>query len=503
MARRGRKLVTGASRRNSIFAPIKYPGLLEALDAFEGIIQILLHKEGYTRPLTVLRESVPGFGSEEVSAWRTNLDRGNALSQARRMITALESAIPTRGADEDVDKVWMEDAARHAAKKLIQRLRQYCDDVVEAQTQQLLTTRRGELTPAAVDPAFSSENPSVYSWAKMKVITDNIYVPAQETPLNPEFPPDSPRFPATPTIPVEIEGRVVLVKDESKNPTGTHKDRWAWEMIVRYKNWFEKQESDLGSNLRVPRYSMISSGSAAIALQSLLRTRLLPDLRVVMDLKRTDDRIISRLESLGAKTYLVNLDDHPLSQAEVLAITDNVDGYDVTPRHADEPFDNRYYDWLAYELLNEHPRHIYVPFGAGGLFANVIYVIHAERMGRRDPRLQIDPSELVGVNVYGATSEDPQTRMHMLYARFRPTRSGIDQAVADFIKMGTLGERSGIFAVTDDEARHVSSALPGCGIRTDLSGVAGLALYVAKAPSVPPGEKILVVNTGCVYFPSS
>ncbi len=67
-------------------------------------------------------------------------------------------------------------------------------------------------------------------------ILDSIKVPSENNPSKPEFPPDRPRFPATPTFKIEVPGfSNVWIKDESVNPTGTHKDRMAWEMVVSYR----------------------------------------------------------------------------------------------------------------------------------------------------------------------------------------------------------------------------------------------------------------------------
>ncbi len=501
MPRPGRKQALSARRKAHFFAPAAHPGLLGALDVFEHVLKLALQREGVPSPVTSFREAVPGFGREEMSAWRTNLDRGNALFHAQRMIAALESPTPTGGACEDIDRIWNEQSIRDAARKLAGLLRRYCADAVEKQSKQALASDLKASIGSRTTAGAHRNHQCIYTWETAKAIMDNIYVPPDETPDSPEFPPDSPRFPATPTLEVNFDGRAIFVKDESKNPTGTHKDRWAWEMLVKYKRWFERQTSDIHGCVTIPRYSMISSGSAAIALQSLMRTRLLPDIRVVMDLERTDSRVVSRLRALGAQVYLVNLDDHPMSEAEIRSITENEEGQDVTPRNADEPFDNRYYDWLAYEILNERPRHIFVPFGTGGLFANIIYVINAQHTGTHDPRLQTPIQDLVGINVYGATSEDPGTQMHMLFARFRPTRSGIDQAVGDFVRRGTLGDRSGISPITDKQAQRASLQVPAFGIRTDLSGAAGLTLYSTMATRIPVKEKVVIVNTGCVYLP--
>ncbi|MBI4414607.1 MAG: hypothetical protein HY566_00005 [Candidatus Kerfeldbacteria bacterium] len=102
-------------------------------------------------------------------------------------------------------------------------------------------------------------------------ILKSIIVASENDPKRPEFPPDHPRFPATPTSRLRVPGfSNVWMKDESVNLTGTHKDRMAWEMVVTYRDFLlAKQRGQLSGPL--PQLSIISSGSAAIAIQTLLR----------------------------------------------------------------------------------------------------------------------------------------------------------------------------------------------------------------------------------------
>ena len=40
------------------------------------------------------------------------------------------------------------------------------------------------------------------------------------------------------------------------------------------------------------------------------------------------------------------------------------------------------------------------------------------------------------------------------------------------------------------------------GIRSDVSGIAGLALYLQRAERIPADETVVVVNTGCLDLSS-
>src|SRR3990167_7014008 len=106
---------------------------------------------------------------------------------------------------------------------------------------------------------------------KEQKILNSIVVASENDPNKPEFPADNPKFPATPTYKIKVPGfSNVWLKDESFNPTGTHKDRMAWEIVVTYRDFLiSKKQGQIKGHL--PQMSIISSGSAAIAIQKQLR----------------------------------------------------------------------------------------------------------------------------------------------------------------------------------------------------------------------------------------
>lgn len=328
----------------------------------------------------------------------------------------------------------------------------------------------------------------------------------------PEFPPFNRRFPSTNTKRLSIDGRDVLLKDESELPTGTHKARRAWEKIVAYKNMIKERQAQDGP-LWLPAYSIISSGSDAVALQYFLRQFNLPDLRVVMDEARAKEDVIGRLEQLGAIVFPVDLEERELTSEDVLKISKNYpDGIDATSWDITTADRNTYYDWLAYEILNLAPKHIFVPVGTGELFSNLAFVIHRHLCERAwDERLS---APIEQINIYGATTENPNSKMVMLYAKWRPVLRRLRETLTDFKRAGSLGDRSGVFAIDDElaekallciqrqalspETRGLYSA-----IRSDVSGIAGLALYLEHADEIPDGETVVVVNTGCLDLDSN
>lgn len=323
----------------------------------------------------------------------------------------------------------------------------------------------------------------------------------------PEFPPFNRRYPSTNTKRLVIDGREVLLKDESELPTGTHKARRAWEKIVAYKALIKERLAQDGP-LWLPAYSIISSGSDAVALQYFLRQFNLPDLRVLMDEARAKEDVIGRLEQLGALVFPYDLEEHELASKDVLRLTKNYpDGIDATSWDITTADRNTYYDWLAYEILNLAPKHVFVPVGTGELFSNLAFVIHRHLNGRAwDERLSAPVEQ---INIYGATTENPNSKMVMLYAKWRPVLRRLRETLEDFKRAGSIGDASGVFSIDDDLAEHAllsiqRHALPPetramyAAIRSDVSGIAGLALYLQRAGEIPAGERVVVVNTGCL-----
>src|SRR3989338_3998208 len=150
-------------------------------------------------------------------------------------------------------------------------------------------------------------------------ILKSIIVPSENDPRKPEFPPEKPRYPATPTYRIKVPGfSNVWLKDESGNPTGTHKDRMAWEVIVTYRQILKnKKHSDWIKKL--PELSILSSGPAAAAIQYRLRSYGLPRLRVLLDVK-TPQNTIMALKRLGCRIFLHSLEHELLAWREILEL---------------------------------------------------------------------------------------------------------------------------------------------------------------------------------------
>ncbi|MBU1034278.1 PLP-dependent lyase/thiolase, partial [Patescibacteria group bacterium] len=213
----------------------------------------------------------------------------------------------------------------------------------------------------------------------------SIIVASENDPNKPEFPADDPKFPATPTYRIEVpDFSNVWLKDESHNPTGTHKDRMAWEIVVTYRDFLlAKKRGQVKRPL--PAMSIISSGSAAIAIQTQLKKYSLPNLRVLVDAGMNQDAIKS-MKKIGCEIYETNLSKKSFHWKEILALTRNPNGFDITSNESLDPT-TRFYDWLSYEILNSSPDYCFIPFGTGNLFENVLNINKKEvSTQHHDPR---------------------------------------------------------------------------------------------------------------------
>ncbi|MGV8085440.1 MAG: pyridoxal-phosphate dependent enzyme [Candidatus Bilamarchaeum sp.] len=327
-------------------------------------------------------------------------------------------------------------------------------------------------------------------------ILDSIKVASENDPNRPEFPPDNPKFPATPTYQITIPGfSNVYLKDESHNPTGTHKDRMAWEIIVTYRDFLlAKKRGQFNGPL--PHFSIISSGSAAFAIGSCLTKYGLPKLKVLVD-NRIERSIVKSLRNINCEVYETDLSKKAFSGSEILSLTNNTGGIDITSADSLDPT-TRFYDWMSYEIINSSPDFVFVPFGSGHLYENILNVNKREVAEDRphDPRFSGDVNKLRKCNFIGATTSNPQTKADKLYSPHLPFVHFGEQWLNNYKYSGFCGPLSNVHIVEEkflDEAMELARSQKIC---CEYSGIAGLALMLQMSPTLPKDKKYLIVNTG-------
>jgi len=326
-------------------------------------------------------------------------------------------------------------------------------------------------------------------------LLNSIVVASENNPDKPEFPADNPKFPATPTYKIEVPGfSDVWLKDESHNPTGTHKDRMAWEIVVTYRDFLLAKKRGQVKNA-LPAMSIISSGSAAIAIQTQLKKYGLPNLRVLVDVN-INPKNLRAMKKIGCEIFKTNLQIKPFDWKEILALTRNPNGFDITSSEALDPT-TRFYDWLSYEIINSSPDYCFIPFGTGNLFENVLNINKKEvSTQNHDPRFKGNPEKLRKCNFLGATTNNPKSKADKLYSPHLPFVHYDEQWIRLYKYAGFCGPESNVHLLKEqylDQALKIARKLK---INYEPSGMAGLALLLQIKNRIPKDKKILIVSTG-------
>ncbi len=338
---------------------------------------------------------------------------------------------------------------------------------------------------------------------KENKILKSIVVASENDPNNPEFPPDNPKFPATPTYKIDVPGfSNVWLKDESVNPTGTHKDRMAWEMVVTYRDFLlSKKLGQIKGPL--PGMSIISFGSAAIAIQTQLRKYRLPPLKVLIDHNFISKESLRAIKKLGCEIYDTDLGKNPLSWREILTLTHNRNGFDITSSEALDPT-TRFYDWMSYEIINNSPDNCFIPFGTGNLYENILNINKKEVLTQNhDPRFKGRINVLRRCNFLGATSNNPRTKAIKLYSPHLPFVHYDEQWIRLYRYAGFCGPESNVYLIKEGYLDKAIDLAEKRGINCEPSGIAGLALMLQMKDKLPKNKKMLIVNAGKTKIPDN
>lgn len=310
------------------------------------------------------------------------------------------------------------------------------------------------------------------------------------------FPPDNPSYPATPTFIIDVPGfEKVYIKDESINPTGTHKDRMAYEVAKFYFKFFRTSSPD---DIPVfPHLSLLTYGCAGLAIQNIFNSKHYPPLKVLVDKKLVKPDVVKALSNAGCIIYEKDLMGKQVSTEDILKITENEEsGFDLTFGKGIENIKTRYYDWLSYEILNQSPDYCFVPFGSGDLMRNILKIIKKEDQVKTN-RLFVKRERIRNCILLGATTKLSTSIMDKLYSPFFGENDNLAHC-EQLIKEGFGGPNSGIYELEEKFAEQALEIANTNNIACEASGIAGLGLLLQLKEKfkIPNDKKIVVVNTG-------
>jgi threonine dehydratase len=334
---------------------------------------------------------------------------------------------------------------------------------------------------------------------------------ARGIPLFSENDPNAPEWKATPMHEIEYKGRKILVKDESANPTGTMKDRPAWELACLYRDLARAcllqglSPAEL-KEMRIPPLSILTNGNEGRAVAEVFKKFHLPPPRILVG-EDVNGAIIAELEKQYANIYKANLKKR-LTVKDILRLTNNKSGKDITSDQTIEP-QVVFYDWLAHEVFNEldpNPdaaKHVYMPYGSGRLFESFLYwqvqsiKRHIQHLPP-DPRLKIDPMLLLKTSLHGAEPQEPESKADKLTARHKPFLIYDKEQAESCIPFQQTGEQTGIDHFDEAHLEAAHEVFEEKGIAAEKSGAAGMALAIQDIENdkVKDDDQIIVINTG-------
>lgn len=329
-----------------------------------------------------------------------------------------------------------------------------------------------------------------------------------------EADPHAPEWRTTPSILIDLSGDgfgEIFVKDESSlesNPTGTIKDRAAWELATLYRDFaralylkirigaLDKKNLE---KIVLPRLSVITSGNEGKAIAECFKKYDLPPPKLIIG-KDTRLSIVDELLKLRADIYAIDL-SRELTVEDIKRLSSNLDGVDLTSIRSIEP-SSVFYDWHVHEAFKEIPAEIYVPYGSGRLMENYLVwqarSLRNESEGRRDPRLKIPVSQVISMNIFGAEPAEYPSQADKLGAQFKPFLLFEDEDIQALVSFALTGSETGKYKITEKHIQQAHQLLTSHGIEAEPSGAAGLALYLDRFERglVQQGKKVLIVNTG-------
>lgn len=279
------------------------------------------------------------------------------------------------------------------------------------------------------------------------------------------------RAPIIKHIQDDVYGEIMIL-DESSNPTGTHKDRMAKSITDTY-------QSMLINNSQL-RLSMISSGSAAFAIQKALVARGLPSLKVLIDESRAEKDILAQA---GCEVFSWNLESQSLSSNDILAITDNLNGIEITSNMAIRPYENYYQEFVTY-LANFDSGYIFTPYGTGHLYGSFL---SCEVF--KHPRK---------VNIIGGKTHNRTSKADKLYAPFNPFNVIDDNFIKTKIALGKVGPDSAIVEFKESVLDEAMTLAAWHGLELEPSALGGFAVMLSmlKQGTLHSSDKKLVIVTG-------
>jgi threonine synthase len=291
---------------------------------------------------------------------------------------------------------------------------------------------------------------------------------------------------AVPDLANELGAEQVWIKDESRNPTWTFKDRNAAVTISK--------AVEFGAGAVV----VSTSGNHGVAIAAYAVRAGLEC--VVLSYPGLPESARSLIRAFGARLVITEPDE----RWELMAEGIREHGWYPASNYTDIPTNGAYghegYKTIAYEIadtLGTAPDVVCVPTAYGeGLFGIWKGFDELRRLGkaRRGPTMVACEPAGGPLGVAAGTPDRPIVRV----PRTPTVARGIGGSVNSYISVAALAASGGLVAQPNDaeimDAQHRLSAAGFFVEPASAAGLAGLRILAAQR-RLPPGSRIIVVNT--------
>jgi threonine synthase len=211
--------------------------------------------------------------------------------------------------------------------------------------------------------------------------------------------------------------------------------------------------------------------------------------------------------------------EDPLSAEQILYLTNNSYGYDLTSAGgANEAAQVQavFYDDLAKDVFKEKPDEVYMPFGGGVLYADLMirqYLITTNNykeieamFGLPERQLTKEDKDFIETikktSLLGAEPEDLHSIADKLTAPVKPFIPFTPKKLETAKKYKNTSKQSGIYKVSESEIKEAYQLMKRfgepLGMKTEPSAAAGLALYAKRKRDglVKKDAKVIIINSG-------
>ena len=291
---------------------------------------------------------------------------------------------------------------------------------------------------------------------------------------------------AMPSLERELNAEQVWVKDESRNPSWTFKDRNAAVTVSK--------AVEFGAKAIVVSTSGNHGASTAVyAARAGLDC-------IVLTYPGIPDGTRALIEAVGARLIVTEPDERWRLMAEGMSEHGWYPASNYTDIPTNSAFGHEGYKTISYEIHEElggAPDLVSIPTALGeGLFGIWKGFVELSRLGLVDAIPQMVACEPAGGPLSPAM-RDPEQPLARV-ARATTVARGIGGSVNSFISVAALRASGGMVAQVDDAAvLDARRTLAGEGLFVEPASAAGLAglRILARDGDLPQGLRIVLVNT--------